>query len=119
MRAAGRAAAALVAAAALGAPAAAADFKIGSYGRMGSTWAEGGAAGAPVDIGTHHTRTDLDPYAELDFIFTESMESGARFRAVLTPAIAGQPFHTTGEWKADLEVRNLYAEAHRFVDAPV
>ncbi len=119
MRAAGRLGAALLVAGSLGGSAEAADFKIGSYGRMGSTWAEGGAAGAPLDIGTHHTRTDLDPYAELDFVFTEAMDSGARFRAVLTPAIAGQPFHATGDWDADLAVRNLYAEVHRFVDAPV
>lgn len=101
------------------APAAAADFKIGSYGRMGASGNFEGGQGEVAQVASFGDRLQLPPYVELDFTLSEAAADGARFKAVFTPAIAGDPFHYTGEWEADLAVRNAYAEATGFSAAPL
>lgn len=90
--------------------ASAADLAMGTYGRAGvATDLDGGAADT-LDVVSHPSRIGKGAYAEVDFVFWEKTDS-ADFRAVLTPAFAGDPFHYTGQWDSDVAVRNLFAEA--------
>ena len=117
MRAAARGAA--LSLALLPAGAAAAEVVLGSYGRVGAGSDLQGGAGQPVAVATHSDRLQADPYVEVDVMFREKTADGARFGAVFTPAIAGPLFHASGDWDADLAVRNLYAHGTGWVDAPV
>ncbi len=99
--------------------AASADAFIGSYGRVGVSADATGGQGDAVNVVSWGSRLEKPPYLELDLGFDERLEDGARFRVVVTPAVSGDLFHYTGQWTADLTLRNLYAEADAFVDAPL
>lgn len=86
------------------------ELAMGTYGRGGAATDLSGGQADVLDIVTYGSRIGKAPYAEVDFVFIEETE-GANFRAVLTPAFAGQTFHYTGEWQADMAIRNLFAEA--------
>jgi maltoporin len=87
------------------------NVRFGSYGRVfAGTDTTGGAANV-VDVVSRQTRLEKGTYAELDVIFEEEGEGGLDWRAVITPAFAGEPFHYDGQWDADIALRNLYAEA--------
>ncbi len=91
-------------------PASATELAMGTYGRGGAATDLDGGQADTLDIVTYASRIGKAPYAEVDLVFVEETD-GANFRAVLTPAFAGQTFHYTGEWDADVAVRNLFAEA--------
>jgi len=91
-------------------PAQATELAMGTYGRGGAATDLSGGEADTLDLVTYASRIGKGPYAEVDFVFVEETD-GATFRAVLTPAFAGQTFHYTGEWDADVAVRNLFAEA--------
>ena len=91
-------------------PVQATELAMGTYGRGGAATDLSGGEADTLDIVTYASRIGKGPYAEIDFVFVEETD-GATFRAVLTPAFAGQTFHYTGEWDADVAVRNLFAEA--------
>ncbi len=89
----------------------AAEFGLGSYGRVQvSTEAQGGQ-GEPADVVLYPSRLQKDPYVEVDLWWRAEAEDGAAFKAVFTPALAGELFHYDGSFDADLAVRNLYVEA--------
>lgn len=96
---------------ALVAPAQAGEVRFGSYGRILAAGDVRGGAGDPIDVVSFGTRLEKAPYVELDVLFKEKLESGFRMRTVTTLALQGQPFHYTGQWDADLALRNLFAEA--------
>lgn len=91
-------------------PSHATELAMGTYGRGGAATDLSGGEAETLDLVTYASRIGKAPYAEVDFVFVEETD-GANFRAVLTPAFAGQTFHYTGEWDADVAVRNLFAEA--------
>ena len=90
-----------------GAQSQAADLSMGTYGRAGAATDLSGGEADTLDIVTYASRIGKGPYAEIDFVFEEEVE-GSYFQ--ITPAFAGQTFHYTGEWDADIAVRNLFAE---------
>ena len=94
--------------------ASASEVIVGSYGRVQASADLDGGQAEPVNVVAHGSRLEEDPYAELDLGWQMQTEDGARFRALVTPAIAGKLFHYDGEFDVDLAVRNLYAEARDF-----
>lgn len=92
----------------------AAAVTVGSYGRVEAAARTDGSGGAPIPVAAHPGRLDEDPYLELDVGWRLQTASGARFRALVTPALSGPLFHATGAFDASLAVRNLYAEASHF-----
>jgi maltoporin len=86
-------------------------LQIGSYGRVGVGSTPGGAGGTPAVVAIP-TRIVKAPYLELDLVWSSTdPESGARFDAVVTPALTGALFHYDGAFDGDLTLRNLYASA--------
>ncbi len=101
---------------------AAAEVTLGSYGRIQASTDLAGGEGDAVDVVSHGTRLEKDPYLELDVVFAHELEGAdhtALFEVVVTPALSGEVFHYDGEWDADLALRNLYAEASDFSSAPL
>ncbi len=85
--------------------------RFGSYGRVFAGTDTTGGAPNPVDVVSRPTRLEKGTYAELDVILEDEGAGGLDWRAVLTPAFAGAPFHYDGQWDAQLALRNLFAEA--------
>ncbi len=99
-----------------------AEVDLGSYGRIQASTDLQGGEGDAVDVVSHGTRLEKDPYLELDVVFSQQLEGADRtalFEVVITPALEGEVFHYDGEWDADLALRNLYAEASGFAAAPL
>jgi maltoporin len=99
-----------------------AEVDLGSYGRIQASTDLSGGEGDAVDVVSHGTRLEKDPYLELDVVFSQELEGADRtalFEVVVTPALSGEVFHYDGEWDADLALRNLYAEASGFAAAPL
>lgn len=90
------------------------DLQVGSYGRADASTRLDGSGAQAVTVVSHPGRLQLDPYLELDLLWEGGEADGARFRALVTPALAGDLFHTTGVFDADLALRNLFAEAEGF-----
>lgn len=91
------------------------EVQVGSYGRADASTRTDGSGAETVTVVSHPGRLYADPYLELDVAWTwEPEPDGARFRSVVTPALSGPLFHTTGQFDAALAVRNLYAEADTF-----
>lgn len=86
-------------------------LQVGSYGRVAVGTDARGAGGTPATVAIP-TRLVKAPYLELDLAWREvDEESGARFDAVVTPALTGALFHYDGAFDGDLTLRNLYAAA--------
>lgn len=85
-------------------------FVIGSYGRAQASTDLAGGRGESANLVAWGPRLEADPYAELDVGFHRAVDT-ATFRVLFTPAVSGDPFHYTGQWNADLAVRNLYGMA--------
>lgn len=101
-----------------------AGVTVGSYGRVQASSDLFGGEGDAVDVVSHGTRLEKDPYLELDVVLDHRAEDDAPFEdaifeIVITPAVEGEPFHYDGEWDADLAMRNLYAEARGFSPGPL
>jgi len=100
-------------------PAQAADAQLGSYGRIQASADLDGGQGDAVNVVSYGTRLEKAPYMELDVLLSEEADDGARFTAVITTALQGDVFHYTGEWDADLALRNLFVGADGFTAAPI
>ncbi len=87
---------------------------IGSYGRVEASTLTDGGQGDPVVFTAHSGRLDEDPYLELDVGWQLKTADGAVFKALVTPALAGDLFHYTGQFDASLAIRNLYVSAVDF-----
>lgn len=95
-------------------------FYAGSYGRAQATFDLTGGRGDPINLAAHGPRIEQGPYLELDLGWRTRTAKGAKFNVLVTPALSGDVFHYTGQFNAQLAVRNLYAEARDFVPgAPI
>lgn len=86
-------------------------FGFGSYGRIGVGTDLRGSTPEPVNVVKTGTRVVEASYTELDLYYRMQSERGVKVRTVTTLAAAGDPFHYTGQFDADLALRNFYAEA--------
>lgn len=96
------------------APAARGDeggLSVGSYGRVViGTDLRGGTPEQPRVV-AHPPRVVEGSYLELDLYYDFDAVDGLAARAVITPAVAGEPFHFTGQFDAAIALRNAYVEA--------
>lgn len=90
-------------------------FYAGSYGRAQASFDLTGGRGDPVNVASYGTRAEAGPYLELDLGWRTQTKSGAKFNVLVTPALSGDVFHYTGQFNAQLAVRNLFAEAKDFL----
>lgn len=90
-------------------------FYAGSYGRAQATFDLTGGRGDPTNIARRGPRNEQGPYLELDLGWRYRTERKAEFGVLITPALSGDVFHYTGQFTAQLAVRNLYAEAKDFL----
>jgi maltoporin len=97
------------------APKAQADegFHYGSYGRVGTGTDLRGSTPNRVQVVAHGSRVVENTYVELDFRYAIHLEDGVDVHIVTTPALLGEPFHYTGQFEANLALRNLYAEVSK------
>ncbi len=86
-------------------------FAFGSYGRVGVGTDLRGSTPEPVNVVHKGTRVVENDYTELDLYYRLRTASGVRVKTVTTIAAAGEPFHYTGKFDAQLALRNFYAEA--------
>lgn len=86
-------------------------FGFGSYGRIGVGTDLRGSTPEPVNVVKTGTRIVEASYTELDLYYRLQSDRGVKVRTVTTLAAAGDPFHYTGKFDADMALRNLYAEA--------
>jgi maltoporin len=94
------------------ATAAAADgFSLGSYGRLViGTDLRGGTPEAIAVVG-HGPRVVERSYVEIDLRYRQRATDRLVWRTVTTLAFSDELFHYSGEFRAALALRNLYAEA--------
>jgi maltoporin len=87
-------------------------FDFGSYGRIGLGMDGRGHEGYSTNVVSHGSRLEEAPYLELDFYYSRSVggDPHKRWRVVVTPAFAGDPFHYTGDFTSHFALRNAYAE---------
>lgn len=100
-------------------PLATAAVSVGSYGRIQVSSDLTGGEGSAVNVVSHGTRLEQDPYLEVDTSWSGEVDGGALFDIVVTPAVSGEPFHFDGTWDADLALRNMYVEARSFTRLPL
>jgi maltoporin len=85
-------------------------FHFGSYGRVRAATDLRGGGPQYGNFVAHGSRLDLDPYLELELRNTQLPEKDVRVRVVSTLAVAGDPFHYTGEWEANTAMRNMFVD---------
>jgi hypothetical protein len=89
-------------------------FSFGSYGRVNVASDLRGGSGRQANIVYYGTRIDLPTYAELQLERYDHFKvqgDDLRTNVVATLGIAGPLFHETGDFSANIAVRNLYVEA--------
>lgn len=86
-------------------------FGFGSYGRVGAGTDLNGATPRPTNVVQHGPRVVENTYLELDLYYGMRAKKDVFVRLVATPALAGDLFHHSGDFDAELALRNLYAEA--------
>lgn len=85
-------------------------FHFGSYGRVRVATDMHGGGAREGNFVAHGSRLDLPPYLELELRNTQQADKDVQVRMVSTLAIAGDPFHYTGDWQASTALRNLYVD---------
>ncbi len=90
-------------------PPARGEFIFGSYGRMGVFTNQLGKEIDDVDVVSRVPRLAKRPYLELYLGYSKRFSFG-EFNALVTPAIAGDPFHYSGQFRADFALRNAYLD---------
>ncbi len=86
-------------------------FHFGSYGRVALGTDAKGRPGRDGDIVARGSRLDESSYLELELRREDYWEkTGAYTRIVSTLAVGSPLFHTTGNFDANLGIRNLYVE---------
>jgi len=87
------------------------QFQFGSYGRVSVGSDLFGGTGRQVRIIAHPPRLLEAPYAEIDLSYTHLVKStGTTFHTQFTLALGEKLFHMTGDFEADLAIRNLYLQ---------
>lgn len=87
-----------------------AGFHFGSYGRVRVATDLRGGGPQNANFVAHGSRLDEAPYLELELRDTEYPEKDLRVRVISTIAVAGDPFHYTGEFQATTAVRNMFLD---------
>jgi maltoporin len=85
------------------------EFIFGSFGRMGVFTNQFGKEIPQVDVVSYIPRLQKQPYLELYLGYNKRFSFGD-FNALVTPAIAGDPFHYTGQFQAAIALRNAYLD---------
>lgn len=87
------------------------SFGFGSYGRVIAATDATGRPGRNSDITAWGSRLDHDNYAELELRRNDHWGSvGADTRIVSTLALGNSVFHYSGEFDAQIAIRNLFIE---------
>ena len=85
---------------------------LGSYGRVATGSNAEGRSGHQVKLVAFPPRLLEGTYAELDVGYSHSLPtSDVQLRSQLTLALGEKLFHMTGDFAADIAIRNLYVEA--------
>ncbi len=84
-------------------------FSFGSYGRVVVSTDLRGHQGRGANIVSHGTRVDESTYAELE-VHRDDDFGAVRTRVVATLGIMGPLFHESGQFTANLAIRNLFLE---------
>ena len=90
-------------------------FSFGTYGRIQASWNDDQQPGDDSNIVSHGARLMQGPYAEFDFKYTVHTDDGFGVRVLATLAFFDEVFHYTGDATQGIAIRNLYAEAKRFI----
>ena len=85
------------------------EFIFGSFGRIGVFTNQLGKEIQDVDVVSRIPRLQKRPYLELYLGYAKRFSFG-EFNALVTPAIAGDPFHYSGQFRADFALRNAYLD---------
>ncbi len=88
-------------------------FHFGSYGRVRVATDLQGGGPQNANLVAHGSRLDLGPYLELELRNTQYPDKDnkdLRVRTVSTLALAGDPFHYTGQWEAKTAIRNMFVD---------
>jgi LamB porin len=88
------------------------EFVFGSYGRMSVYTNQLGKEVPDVGAVSRPLRLEKKSYLELYFGYHKAFDFGD-FVALITPAMAGDPFHYTGQFRADFALRNAYVDLSR------
>jgi len=87
------------------------NFQFGSYGRVSAGSDLEGGTGRQVRLVAHPPRLLEGPYAEIDLSYRhEVQKTGTKFQTQVTLALGEKLFHFTGDFEADIAIRNLYLE---------
>lgn len=85
------------------------EFVFGSFARLGVFTNQLGKEIQDVDVVSYIPRLQKRPYLELYLGYGKRFSFG-EFNALVTPAIAGDPFHYSGQFRADFALRNAYLD---------
>jgi len=87
------------------------NFQFGSYGRVSIGSDLQGGTGRQVRLVAHPPRLLEAPYAEIDLAYTHRVQAtGTHFHTQCTLALGEKLFHFSGDFEADIAVRNLYLQ---------
>ncbi len=87
------------------------EYAFGSYGRVGVGTDINGGQADQVNVVRRGPRLVETNYVELDGYFIANPTDDLQVRTVATMALAGELFHSSGDFDSDLALRNLFAEA--------
>ena len=90
-------------------------FGFGSYGRIIVGTDLEGSSPRPVSVVAHGSRVVEPTYLELDLYYRLRAQRGIDLTTVTTLAFGDRLFHLTGEFDAQVALRNFYLEADRDV----
>jgi hypothetical protein len=88
-------------------------FAFGSYGRVVVGSDMRGSTPEAVNVVRHGSRIVEPTYLELDMYYRLRAQHGVRLTTVTTLAFGDQLFHLTGEFDAQVAVRNFYLKAEK------
>jgi len=90
-------------------------FAFGSYGRIMVGTDVRGSSPEPVSVVAHGSRVVEPTYLELDLYYRLKARRGIDLTTVTTLAFGDRLFHLTGEFDAQVALRNFYLEAEKNV----
>jgi hypothetical protein len=90
-------------------------FAFGSYGRIMVGTDVRGSSPEPVSVVAHGSRVVEPTYLELDLYYRLKARRGIDLTTVTTLAFGDRLFHLTGEFDAQVALRNFYLEAEKDV----
>ncbi|MCB9655384.1 MAG: carbohydrate porin [Deltaproteobacteria bacterium] len=86
-------------------------ISFGSYGRVTAGSDLHGSTPRAAQVVAHGNRIVEGSYLELDLYYKLRPRNDIAIRLVTTPALSGDLFHYSGDFNAQIALRNLFAEA--------